>query len=211
MHTHDTVTSQECMSHYTHLLAHFWQVELSRLSIPLLSVLKFIFVFCSIIPLSHGLLNTTINKSNSKLFQWKINKRKEINSAQQTVIQQQRPESPKVTPPSIWVNTGYRKPKVHPQKKMSSSGLYIPSISGTLGNTGVYRHTTEPIFIQDQVGFSAEFLDFVVLSVWRYLGWKWSKGILYILDWLTTCGSHWPYLHHHIHLHGSNIQETQPL
>ena len=48
---------------------------------------------------------------------------------------------------------------------MPSIGLYISSISGTLGNAGVYRHTTEPIFIQDQVGFSAEFLDFVVLSV----------------------------------------------
>ena len=27
---------------------------------------------------------------------------------------------------------------------------YIPSISSTLGDAGVYRHTTEPIFIRDR-------------------------------------------------------------
>ena len=31
-------------------------------------------------------------------------------------------------------------------------------------------------------------LDFVVLSVWRQLGWKWSEGILRLTDWHTTCG-----------------------
>ena len=28
--------------------------------------------------------------------------------------------------------------------------IYIPSISGTLSDTGVHRHKTEPIFVQDQ-------------------------------------------------------------
>ena len=34
------------------------------------------------------------------------------------------------------------------KKKDAPSGTYIPSISNTLGYTGVHRHTTEPVFIQ---------------------------------------------------------------
>ena len=34
-------------------------------------------------------------------------------------------------------------------KKDAPSGIYIPSISGSLDDTGVYRHTTEPVFIRD--------------------------------------------------------------
>ena len=37
-----------------------------------------------------------------------------------------------------------------PQERMSPVA-YIPSVSGTLGDTGVYRHTTEPIFIRDRI------------------------------------------------------------
>ena len=40
--------------------------------------------------------------------------------------------------------------KVLQKKKRMPPVAYIPIISGTLGDTGVYRHTTEPIFILDQ-------------------------------------------------------------
>ena len=33
------------------------------------------------------------------------------------------------------------------EKKKPSPVVYVPSISGTLGDTGVYKHETEPMFI----------------------------------------------------------------
>ena len=60
---------------------------------------------------------------------------------------QQRPESPTVTPLGMPVNTSIPKPSdMRSHQRMPP----VPCISSTLGDTGVYRHTTEPIFIQDQ-------------------------------------------------------------
>ena len=64
--------------------------------------------------------------------------------------QQQRPESPMVTPPGMRVNTRYINSKKGASSKRMPPVANISSISGTLCNTGVYRHTTEPIFIWDQ-------------------------------------------------------------
>ena len=68
--------------------------------------------------------------------------------------QQQRPESPTVTPPAMQVNFMQLQgtitpPNIHLQKnkKKMPTVAYTPSISGTLGDTGVYRHKTEPILI----------------------------------------------------------------
>ena len=41
---------------------------------------------------------------------------------------------------------------------------YIPSISGTLSDTGVYRHTTEPIFIKDRM----ESLDLETRTTYKH-------------------------------------------
>ena len=57
--------------------------------------------------------------------------------------QQQRSESPTVTPPGVRVNIRYiNPPKVLPQKKRMPPMAYIPSISKTLGDTGVRRHSS---------------------------------------------------------------------
>ena len=77
---------------------------------------------------------------------------KGIKSARQTRTQQQSLESPAVTPPSVRVSTRYINSTkgTSSKKKDASSGIFTQSISGTLGDTGVYRHTTEPVFIQDR-------------------------------------------------------------
>ena len=78
------------------------------------------------------------------------NKQRDIIALDRQGTQQQRPESPTVTPPGVREMQGTETPpKVHPQKRMPPVA-YIPSISNTLGDTGVYRHTTEPVFIQDR-------------------------------------------------------------
>ena len=73
----------------------------------------------------------------------KVNRQTEIMPLErQDTKSKKRSESPTVNPPGIRVNTRYR----NSTKDTSSKKVaYIPSISGTLGDTGVYRHTTEPI------------------------------------------------------------------
>ena len=46
------------------------------------------------------------------------------------------------------VDTGYiNSTKGMASKKECSLVTYIPSVSGTLGDTGLYRHTTEPVLV----------------------------------------------------------------
>ena len=67
-----------------------------------------------------------------------------------TQVRQQRPESPTVTLTRHACK--YKLHKLH-QRCIPRKGFhpvaYIPYISGTLGDTGVHRHKTEPIFIPD--------------------------------------------------------------
>ena len=54
---------------------------------------------------------------------------------------------------STWRASKYKVYKLHQRyilKKRMPPVACVPSISDTLGDTGVYRHTTEPIFIRDQ-------------------------------------------------------------
>ena len=75
-----------------------------------------------------------------------INKRRGIIALDRRGTQQQRSESPTVTP-GVRVNTRY----INSTKGASSTKVaYISSISVALGDTGVYRHTTEPMCIQDR-------------------------------------------------------------
>ena len=68
-----------------------------------------------------------------------------------TQVQQQRPKSP-----TVILTRHACKYKVHklhqryiPPKTMAPSGrMYMPYISGTLDDTGVHGHKTEPICIQ---------------------------------------------------------------
>ena len=46
------------------------------------------------------------------------------------------------------VDTGYiNSTKGTASEKERSLVTYIPSVSGTLGDTGLYRHTTEPVLV----------------------------------------------------------------
>ena len=66
---------------------------------------------------------------------------------------QQRLEFPAATLPGMRVNTGYmnsyRGISSHTHKKKDIY-VYIASISGTLGETGVYRHASQ-MFIRDRM------------------------------------------------------------
>ena len=80
-----------------------------------------------------------------------VNKQREKIALDRQGTQKQKPESPTVSPPGVRVNTRYiNSTKGTSLKKDAPSGIYTPSISGTLGDTGVYRHTTEPIVIRDR-------------------------------------------------------------
>ena len=79
-----------------------------------------------------------------------INKHREIIAHDRQGMQQQRPESPSN---STWRASKYKVYKLH-QRYILKKGWpqwHIPSISGTLGESGVYRHTTESIFIRDRI------------------------------------------------------------
>ena len=80
-----------------------------------------------------------------------LSQQREIIALDRQGTQQQRPESPTVTPPGVRVNTSsYKLHQRYILEKGCPKWHNIPSISGTLGDTGVYRHTTEPIFIRDR-------------------------------------------------------------
>ena len=64
--------------------------------------------------------------------------------------QQQRPESPMVTQSGMEVITKYINSTEGTSSKRMPPVAYVPFISGTLSNMGLYRHTTQQIFIQDQ-------------------------------------------------------------
>ena len=89
-------------------------------------------------------LNSKTAQSTHKGVNWR--------SKDVTQIQQQRPESPTIT--LTWHACKYKVCKLH-QRHILKNGCplvayIIPYISGTLGHTGVHRHKTEPIFIQDR-------------------------------------------------------------
>ena len=60
------------------------------------------------------------------------------------------PEGSGPTPLDMQVNAGYINSTKGTSSKWMSPAGYTSSISGTLGDTDVYRHTTEPVFIQNR-------------------------------------------------------------
>ena len=57
-------------------------------------------------------------------------------------------------------------------------------------NATVLWYWTPPLLDVVVKFFGARFGTLLVISVWRYLCWKWSEGALCMAGWLTMCGNH---------------------